>query len=393
MEFSKSIEFPTSENFLHQALEDKKRKGILILDLTVSNPTQVGFEYEIDQILSAYSNPESLNYAPHPLGLIEARKAVADYYRSKKVNLSSEHMVLTSGTSEAYSLLFKILASPGDTVLIPEPGYPLMAHLAGFEHLRPLFYPLYNDPERGWGLDLNILENLVTPDTKALVVISPHNPTGHCVTFEEARAVDRICETHKIALIVDEVFSDFRFHSKTLGPETLLGKNKALTFVLNGFSKTLGLPQLKLAWIAVSGAPEDRKRAVERLGFLMDFFLTVSTPVQKAAPDLLGLRRHIQAIIRERLETNRKFLAQSAAPFSNITLPPVHGGWYAPILIADKATDEERALQLLKQEDILIHPGWFYDFSLEGFIVVSLLTRPDILARGISTIFGRYGRA
>ena len=390
--FSDRIECGEGPNPLSRLLQEKTAAGTAVLDLTAANPTRAGFEYDADIILNALAHPDGMVYTPDPQGLETARQAVAAYYRGIGCEPASDRLFLTAGTSEAYSVLFKLLGDPGDEILIPRPGYPLLTYLARFEGLRPFSYPLRYDEVQGWDFDPDVLEALITSRTRAIVVVSPNNPTGSYLRQKALAALDRVCSRNHLALIVDEVFSDFVAEEAPPDRvETALNRTAALTFVLNGFSKLLALPQMKLGWIAVSGESGRVRAARSRLETLLDFYLSVGTPIQLAAPAMLRLRGKIQPRIQSRLSENHRYLKTETDSVLNCRVLRREGGWYAVIDIADAVTDEDRALQLLNLDNTLIHPGYFYDFHREGFVVVSLLPPPKIFAAGLDRLIVRFG--
>ena len=391
MMFSDRASWDVRPNRLSRLLEKKKAKGETIFDLTESNPTRAGFRYESDKILAALAQPQAMVYEPDPRGLKAARRAVREYYRKLGCDIDTEALFLTASTSEAYSILFKLLGNSDDEVLIPRPGYPLLSFLSVFENLRPVAYPLKYDDAGGWSMDLEVLEALITPCTRAVVAVSPNNPTGSYLKQQELKELDAICRKHELALIVDEVFSDYHSAPDSGRVRTSVNRATALTFVLNGLSKIAGLPQMKLGWIAVGGSDDKAASARARLEMMLDFYLSVSTPVQQAAKELLQGRKAIQRQIVLRLEENSRFLGGQAAQTHNCKLLPREGGWYAILEIADAVTDEERVLQLLEKDNTLVHPGYFYEFDREGFVVVSLLTPVETFQSGISRMIARFG--
>jgi aspartate/methionine/tyrosine aminotransferase len=380
-----------SPNRLSSLLEKKKAGGETILDLTASNPTLAGFRYEDEKILTALAQPRAMIYEPEPRGLSTAREAVKNYYQELGKEIDVNSIFLTASTSEAYSVLFKLLGNSNDEVLIPRPGYPLLSFLAVFEDLRPVAYPLKYDAARGWSMDLEILQALITPCTRAVVVVNPNNPTGSFLKEPELRLLDGICREHDLALIVDEVFSDFGAAPKPDRVRTAVNGYTALTFVLNGLSKIAGLPQMKLGWIVVGGKSALAETVRARLEMMLDFYLSVSTPVQHAAKTLLQGRQAIQQQMLSRLEENSRFLREQLVKTANCKLLQRDGGWYAILEISDAVSDEERVLQLLERDNTLVHPGYFYEFDREGFVVVSLLTPVETFQGGILRLTARFG--
>jgi alanine-synthesizing transaminase len=389
--FSKRFNWNAEIHPLSVRLRDKVAAGREVIDLTDANPTRAGLDYPVHVILAALTRPEAMVYKPAPRGLRVAREAVSHYYRDLGETIIADDILLTAGTSEAYGLLFKVLADPGDEILIPRPGYPLLSHLAGFEGLACHSYPLRYHAGRGWCIDLDVLEALVTVKTRAVVVVNPNNPTGNYIKDIELAAIDALCRRHDMALIVDEVFADFEDHPAPYRIRTTLNRTTALTFILNGFSKTLGLPQLKLGWIAISGNREQVISARANLETLVDFYLCVSAPVQVGASQMLSRRADIQRQINARINGNFRFLKARVQPTRNLQVLIREGGWYGVLAIDDSVADDQRALELLERDNTLIHPGFFYDFFREGFVVLSLLPEQGRFRMGIDRLIRRYG--
>jgi alanine-synthesizing transaminase len=389
--FSDRSNWNLSPNSLSVLLQDKKSRGIAILDLTVSNPTRIGLDYDSEEILAAISQPQSMVYEPDPRGLVQAREAIAKYYRDRGERVNLDAIFLTASTSEAYSVLFKLLGNPGDEILIPRPGYPLFSYLVCFEGLHAFSYPIRYDDHKGWSIDMDALQALINPKTKAIILVNPNNPTGSYVSRQELAALDAVCQEYDLALIADEVFSDFNATEKPARNRTVVNHSSSLTFVLNGLSKMVGLPQVKLGWILVNGDPDLSAAALSRLEMMLDFYLSTSTPVQHAAKRLLHQRQVIQRQMFSRIASNSRFLEEQLARTSNIRSLIREGGWYAVIEIFDEVSDEDRVLRLLDQDNTLVHPGYFYEFHREGFLVVSLLTSDDIFRDGITRLISRFG--
>jgi len=381
--FSNRIDWHPTPNALGALLARKKAEGQPLLDLTQSNPTRAGLAYDGAAILAALARPGALVYDPDPRGRPEARKAIAAYYHGLGCPLDADQLFLTASTSEAYGLLFKLLGDAGDEVLIPTPGYPLLAYLARFEGLRAVSYPTRYDEASGWGIDLDVLEALVTPRTRAVLAVSPNNPTGAYLKPAELASLDDLCVRHDLALVVDEVFADYagpQAPPQRLG--TVAGRTRCLTFVLNGFSKLVALPQVKLGWIAVTGEETKVRAAGQRLEALLDFYLSVASPVQHAVAPLLAGRNAIQRQIIDRLDANERWLRQQAAQTTHCHVLRREGGWYLVMEIRDRLDDEARVLGLLERHNTLVHPGFFYDLQREGYLVLSLLPPPAIFQAG-----------
>jgi aspartate/methionine/tyrosine aminotransferase len=314
---------------------------------------------------------------------------VAQYYRQRGREVPEDSLFLASGTSEAYGWLFKLLADPGAEILVPKPGYPLLEVLTALESVRIVHYPLrYAEPD-GWAVDRDRLRDTVGTRTVAIAAVSPNNPTGSYLKEGELSFLQELCRQFGLALIVDEVFSDYEAGTAADRVATAAGRSEALTFVLNGFSKILGLPQLKLSWIQVSGPEPLRRQAEERLEFIADAYLSVASPVQLAATELLAGREAIQARVQRRLQANERFLAERLGGQAAARLLRREGGWYAVLELAGEAADEELAMALLVKDGVLVHPGYFYDFSAERFLVLSLLTPEEIFRQGVERLLRR----
>ena len=380
--FSSRFHWDLHPNRITQALEAKRCSGARLLDLTQSNPTRAGLEYP-PEILRAFEDKRVLVYDPAPAGARPAREAVAGYYHARGCDVPPERILLTASTSEAYSYLFKLLCNPGDQVLAPRPSYPLFEFLANLESIEVRQYPLaYHG---GWGIDVDAVADAVTDRTRAVVLVNPNNPTGSYVKRAELAGLVRLCAGRGIALISDEVFGDFSLSSDTGRVRTLALVEDCLTFSMSGLSKIAGLPQMKLGWIVVSGPAELRREAMEKLEWIADTYLSVSTPVQCAAARLLAAGEGVQRQIRERCARNLSFVREALAG-SAANLLAVEGGWYATLQVPRVHTEEEWVLLLLDRDNVLVQPGFFYDFEGEAFLVVSLLTEEAVFREGIGRV-------
>lgn len=399
MRFSKRTEWHSKPNELTELLNSLRRSGKPVTDLTLSNPTGCGLDYSGAELLQFLSLPESLRYDPDPRGIISARESVASYYRQKKVAADPNNIFLTSSTSEAYSQLFRLLCDPGDIVLVPRPSYPLFDYLAQLNDVTLRHYELRYDGE--WRLDLNSLDDLTSGASpgmaggkiRAIVIVNPHNPTGMFLKKEEYLAIKEISLRHDIAIIVDEVFIDYSFGDDESRIGSTVGENQALTFTLNGISKMIGLPQMKLGWIAVGGEPGRVTSATSRLEIICDTFLSVNTPVQNALPFLLENGRKIQGLILDRVRSNYSFLSKMPDNSSPCTPLRSDGGWYGIMRMPRIRSDERWALGLLEKEGINLFPGYFFDFPDEGYLVLSLLPDPPSFQRAVSKIVEFASRA
>lgn len=385
--FSHRTSWPLETNLLTRLIEERQAASLPVLDLTESNPTRCGFDYT-SAPLSALANSDGLNYQPDPRGLLSAREAVAAYYAANGASVEPDHIFLTSSTSEAYSFAFRLLGNPGDDVLLPCPGYPLFDFLARLNDLNRLAYPLVYDGR--WSIDRDALSSTVTARSRALVVVHPVNPTGSYATISDAAFLARITDESRLAIIADEVFYDYAQQAAAAdrAPSFAAG-SQALTFTLNGLSKISALPQMKCAWLVVSGEAALVRAAVARLEVIADTYLSLSTPVALALPQLLEFRKSIQPQIHARIAQNLAALDAALAPGSPAARLHVEGGWYAVLRMPHILTDEGWALRLLREDGVLVHPGHFYDFPCDGHIVVSLLPRPDVFSDAAARIAGR----
>jgi aspartate/methionine/tyrosine aminotransferase len=358
-----------------------------VVDLTASNPTLAGFEYP-DDILAPLADARALRYDPQPLGHIDARRAVARDYERRGVLVPAERVVLTASTSDAYSVLFKLLAEAGDEVLVPRPSYPLFEHLTRLDLVSARPYDL--EYHGRWSIDIASVTRAITPRTRALLLVTPNNPTGSFVTPDELGRLAALCAPRDVALIADEVFADYELEP---GAAAAAGRAAArrdiLTFSLGGLSKSAGLPQVKLGWIAVSGPDALVASAIERLELICDTYLSVSTPVQMAAPALLVAGAAIRSQIAARTLANYRVLQSSVAGVSSCRLLRSDGGWSAVLQVPSLEPEEDLVLRLLG-DGVLVQPGYFFDFSRESFLVVSLITPPAVLADGIDRILRHF---
>ena len=367
-------------------LDEKRSRGETILDLTESNPTLAGLAYPADRILAALGDARSLRYEPSSAGLAAARAAISEYYSGC---VAPERILVTASTSEGYAFLFKLLCDPGDEVLVPRPSYPLFEFLAELDSVRVANYPLVY--YRGWAIDFDALASSVTERTRAVVVVNPNNPTGSFLKKDELAQLVALCRARNLALISDEVFADYGWEEDSRRVRSLIDTEGVLTFSLSGLSKVAGLPQLKLGWIVTNGPAVERAQALENLELIADTYLSVGTPVQWAAASLLDTRKRLQAQILERVRANRDFLAAQIGPDSPWRLLDAEGGWCAIIEAPRIRSEEEWALALLAEDHVLVQPGFFFDFETEAFLVVSLLTLPEIFQEGVRRVLARVG--
>lgn len=373
-------------NRLSEALVARRRANQPVIDLTASNPTTCGFQYHASAMLRALSNPKALIYDPDPRGLISARRAVEDYYAARKTRISVDDIVLTTSTSEAYSFVFRALCNPGDEVLIPEPSYPLFSFLAGIQDVKLVPYTLLYD--HGWQIDFHAVEKTITPRTRAVIVVHPNNPTGHFTTPAEVTRLNQLCAERNLAIIADEVFLDFAFTEPA--PASFAANDAALTFTLSGISKICGLPQMKVAWLILGGPRDLKAAAIQRLELIADTYLSMSAPVQYALPTFLDQRHEFQAQVMVRVRKNLAELDRQIELQNACTRLVTEAGWYAVLRIPATRSDEEFALQLLESKGVYTHPGHFYDFSGDGFVIVSLITPEEDFTAGMKLFFAMF---
>lgn len=397
MIFSKRTAWEAGETPWAAELARRRGLGARIADLTASNPTRSGLHYEPSQVLAPLVSRGALTYQPNPRGSLAARQAVCDYYLALGAEADPARLLLTTGTSEAYSFLFRLLADPGDEILIAQPGYPLFDFLAQLDDVRLTPYGLFYD--HGWQIDLDGLrEQVARPGSraKAIALVHPNNPTGHYTRAAERAELETICREYNLALLVDEVFLDYAFASRA--ESFAAGEHPVLTFVLSGVSKIAALPQMKAAWIAAFGPQPEVNQALERLEVISDTFLSMSAPVECALPAWVKNRDNLQGQIRERTRRNLALLdrllkepGDGLGPGSGlpVTRLAVEAGWYAVLRVPAIASDEDTALNLLIK-GVAVHPGEFFGFSEPGRLVVSLLPPEEEFAEGIRLLLDYF---
>ncbi len=357
-------------------------RGAVPFDLTVSNPTACDLPYPA-RLLHDLSDDGGLRYRPDPRGLESARRAVARDYLRHGVEVDPSRIVLTASTSEAYTFLFKLLCDPGDEALVPVPSYPLFEHLASLEGVRPVRYRL--DPHDGWQ---PAIDGLAAGRPRMLLAVHPNNPTGSFLSPSMGALVSA-CAGRGMALVVDEVFLDYPLDPRLASQPSFADTRDVLAFTLGGLSKSVGLPQLKLSWIAVSGPPGDADEAVRRLEFISDNFLSVATPVQIALPRLLAEGASVRDAILRRCRANLATLRSAVGEAPGVAAPAPEGGWGAIVRYPAVIGEEALALELLEQDGVAVHPGYFFDFAVEGCLVVSLLPEPAVFCEGVRRLVAR----
>lgn len=384
MTFSNCTNWDTHPTKLASLLHEKQQRGEEIIDLTESNPTRCGFQYNTQSMLDALATRRSLLYEPNPKGLLLARTAIADWYLQQGVTLSAEHLFLTASTSEGYSFLFRLLCNAGDSVLMPKPSYPLLDYLCQLNDVIPQYYSLMYDGE--WHIDFERLEKNITEKTRAIILVHPNNPTGSFIKQDERSRIEEFARQHNLPLIVDEVFGSFGFEQDKRRASSFANCEAVVTFTLNGLSKLAGLPQMKLAWIAVRGPEAKQEEALKRLEVITDTYLSVSTPVQQALPSLLKDSPLLTRQILERVRGNYHWLKDTLHSGSAMSLFHCEGGWNAILQLPNTQTDEEWGLKFLRERNILVHPGHLFDMQNTVGIVISLLVKREILASGIQAM-------
>ncbi len=379
--FSHRLPWRTDTNAISRAVDALRASGTRFVDLTESNSTQVGLSYPSD-LLEELANPRGLVYEPHPRGLRAAREAVTAEAARRGTVIDPAHVLMSASTSEAYSWLFKLLCDPGDCVLVPRPGYPLFEHLTRLEAVRAVPYEM---TYRGrWEIECDSISS-APARTRAVLLVSPNNPTGSFVSVWELERIQTLCANRGWALVVDEVFADYVLETDS-ALRDVAPRAGVLSFSLGGASKAVGLPQLKLGWIVVGGPPPQRDAAIEALELVADTFLSVGTPVQVAAPKVFSRGALVRSAIHRRIQRNLAHARQVASDYPWCDVLRVEGGWSAVVRVPAVATEEQLVLTLLERERVLVHPGYFFDFAHEAFLVVSLLLPEDVFADALPRV-------
>jgi alanine-synthesizing transaminase len=381
--FSKRTDWALNPNRLTEVQREICAAGTEVLDLTISNPARAGIAYDTETILNSLRNRSAMDYDPQPKGLLSARKSVADYYHEDHdCIVDPEAIVLTTSTSEGYSYVLRLLCNSGDEILVPKPSYPLFEFLADLQDVKLVPYQLIYD--HSWQIDFHSLVQGINERTRAVVVVHPNNPTGSFVRLSERAELNRFCRDHDLSLIVDEVFLDYAHDH--VHRDTFASNQEVLTFTLSGLSKISGLPQMKLAWIVTTGPSDKVTGALDRLEIIADTYLSVNAPIQLAAPVLLEERKHIQPQLLECVRDNLRELDQQLAQQKICTRLNVEGGWYVVLRVPVTRSDEDLAIELLRNASVLVHPGHFFDFPNDGYLVLSLITPMRNFNQGISRV-------
>jgi len=379
MKFSRRTEWNTEESALARAHRERVRAGLPLADLTASNPTRCGFVYDA-RLLEALTDTRALDYDPQPLGLLSSREAVCRYYADHGVAVDPERVVLTTSTSEAYSFLFKLLCDPASEILVPQPGYPLFDFLAVLDDVRIKGVPLVYD--HGWQIEPEGFRRAASPDTRAIVLVHPNNPTGHFTKRWEAEELAKLCRERGIALIIDEVFLDYGFGQEQAW-SFATGLDGVDVFTVSGLSKIAGLPQMKAAWVVASGP--HAAEAMTRLEVIADTFLSMNAPIQGAMPEWLAGRRQIREQIKERVTKNLVELDRQLADIDVVGRLEVEAGWYAVLRVPALQPDETTVLELLER-GAWVHPGYFFGMEERGWLVISLLAPVEEFRTGVQVI-------
>ena len=389
--FSDRTNWKLAHNRLTQAVEEARVAGTPLLDLTVSNPTRVGLRYDSSAIVAALSSERSLDYDPQAKGLLAARESIVSYYRDEHgiSGLDAERIVLTTSTSEGYSFVFRLLCNPGDELLVPKPSYPLFEFLADLQDVKLVPYLLLYD--HGWQIDFPSLEKAVTEKTRGVVVVHPNNPTGSYVHAAEFEALNAFCRKHKLPIVADEVFLDYGLDGEREGSgatdnRSFSDNSAVLTFTLSGLSKISALPQMKVAWVATSGPRDEVAAAMGRLEVIADTYLSMNAPVQWAVPELLRQREDIQSQLRVRVKANLAELDRQLGAQASSQRLAVEGGWNVILRVPVTQSDEELVTALVREKSVLVHPGHFYDFPGDGYLVLSLITPEAEFADGMKRV-------
>ena len=387
--FSRRVPSNLTPNRLAVALARARADRRPLLDLTRSNPTRAGFDYPPD-LLAPLADARGLVYAPEPFGLREAREAVSADYARRGLAVSPGRIVLTASTSEAYSILFKSLCDPGDEVLVPRPSYPLFEHLTRLDAVNVVPYDL--EYHGAWMVDLDGVARAVSPRTRALLVVHPNNPTGSFTKPIELARLSALCAARGIAVIADEVFADYELTPGAVAAAgRILGEPEALTFSLGGLSKSVGLPQVKLAWLGLGGPAALVDDALVRIELVCDTYLSVSTPVQVATGALLENGASIRRQIQSRIARNHRYLADAVGRHPACRLLLAEGGWYAAVRVPTLCPEEDLAIRLLEEDGVLVHPGYFYEFAHPSFLVISLLPPEAEFDEAVCRVIARVG--
>jgi hypothetical protein len=384
--FSKRTNWDLHPNRLTQLIDERRSQGLPIIDLTESNPTKCEFDYHANEMLDALVEEDNLVYKPNPKGSMKARQTISGYYNEMRITVNPEQIFLTSSTSESYNFIFRLLMDVGDEILIPQPSYPLLDYIAQINDARVKYYKLLYDDE--WHIDFHSLRDAISKKTKAILVIHPNNPTGSYVKKDEYSALVEIAANNNLAIISDEVFLEYPFYSDSRRTKSFADTDSVLTFTLNGISKMLGLPQMKLGWIVVKGGGKKSDVASTRLEVLTDTFLPVSSPIQNALSKWMSNRRRISHQIINRTRENYEALIECVKNYPLLQVYKIEGGWNAIIKLPYNTLTEDLSEYLVTKYGVIVQPGYFYDFVKNDHIVIGLIVKKGVFKLGIETIAG-----
>lgn len=377
--FSNRTNWSREVNQITQALDAARVVDEPFFDLTQSNPTKVFPDFYSSELLQPLLDLQGVSYQPTAQGLASSREAIRRYYASRGYDVPIDRIFLTASTSEAYSYVFRLLCNVEDTILMPQPSYPLFQYLAQLNDVAVDFFQLSDED---WSMPCDDIAEQVSSSCRALVLVSPNNPTGSCIKKEELNRLNEICQVNQMALICDEVFLDYHW-SDDQSCLSLVDNKNTLTFVMNGLSKAAGLPQMKCGWIVVNGPDDLVEEAKARLEIIADTYLSVSTPAQAALPTWLDESDHFQNQLNDVLRQNRQALVDALSECSAFQVKPSEAGWYSIIYSPSLENEEAWVMKLIKESRVAVHPGYFYDFARAGHLVVSLLAHPDMFRQAV----------
>jgi aspartate/methionine/tyrosine aminotransferase len=382
--------FHAETNPLYRERDHRLAQGLPALDLISGNVTEQGITFPPDLLASIVADAAGVarTYRPTPMGQRPAREAISAYYRAQGVDVPAEQIVLTPGTSLAYWYAFSAFCDPGDEVLTPTPSYPLFDEIASLAHVRLTSYRL--DEARGWAIDVDNLAAAITDRTRAIVLISPHNPTGAVATRAEINGLAAAARERGIPIIADEVFGEFLSEPRTLTRPA--GTDAPLVVTLNGFSKMFALPGMKLGWMAVTGEPGAVQRTLGALERMSDAFLPVNEIAQAAVPRILSDGSSFLAQYRSAIHRRRADALAALAASTRVSFVAPRGGFYASVRVDTALDDEALALHILRASGVLVHPGFFYDLD-PTHIVLSLVSEPEAGREAIGRVLAAINTA
>lgn len=369
-------------NAFTRALGERRARGLPVYDMVQSNTTRIGLKFDSVAILSALSNPAVLSYEPDARGIVSAREAVCSWYNERSLPVRIEQLMLTASSSESYSYLLMLVCNPGDRVLVPCPSYPLLDQLARLHNVYVDRYPLVADDD--WRIDLQALRDAITPSTRAIVVVSPNNPTGSVLDEQEFALLDEIACDNGLVIICDEVFAEYVYRDVSDYVRCAALEARAPTFSLGGLSKSAALAQMKLGWIVAGG--DLGADVMDRLEMIADTYLSVGAPVQHAVGAMLRTSGAVRGQIVERVWTNLAAFRRIIGRQCPVSMWPVCAGWYACLRVPTLMSDEAWCELLMRNEGVYVHPGSLYGFDRPGVLVVGLLAPTDVFVAGVTAL-------